>query len=71
MLNKLVTAEKRIAELEAAVLVLSDPLKFADLAGFHAGVRSVYGQAVHEDRGEIADWMRGRWPAALQKLETV
>lgn len=62
-------AQMRITELEAALHTLSNPADYPDLRGFHAGVRSVYGQAVYEGHDEIADWMSGRWPAALQPTD--
>ena len=58
---------ERVAELEAALRVLSNPQEYPDLAGFHSGVRSVYGQAVYEARTEMAEWMKTRWLAALQE----
>ena len=60
----------RIAVLEAALRVLSNPVEFPDLRSFHSGVRSVYGQAVYEGRNEMAEWMAGRWPSALTPAET-
>ncbi len=60
--------DARIAELEAALQTLSNPADYEGLTGFHSGVRSVYGQAVCEDRTEFAAWMATRWPAALARI---
>jgi hypothetical protein len=70
IMDEVLADKRRIAELEATLRVMSDPKDYEGLTGFHSGVRSVYGQAVYEDRKEFADWMMGRWPAALSKVET-
>ena len=56
-------AEARSARMAEAVMRWSDDNR---LGGRHRGIASVFEQARHEGRDDIAEWIEKRYPAAIK-----